>query len=175
MNLLLLAGNSLRNKQWIHEARDHLAQPFDTAYVHEYTHWESGADFIDLDFELEQLMTAVRPLRQFATFAKSMGSVLALRCIAENAIMPTCMLIVGLPLQEINRRGIPVNEWLRVSPIPILIVQNEDDPLGSFEQVLSYVGTCQNELIQVASVPGDTHDYEDYDTLQDMLAYISNS
>jgi len=56
MKLLLLAGNSKSNKEWIEEVNVNLHDLFDESEILYYSHWysEEPKD-IDLDQEIERL------------------------------------------------------------------------------------------------------------------------
>ena len=66
MNLLLLAGNSQSNKEWIEQVRDTLTPHFLKTYIHYYKHWKTGDELIDLNYELEEVIRTLGDLKEFA-------------------------------------------------------------------------------------------------------------
>ena len=172
MNLLLLSGNSPRNKAWIDVVDSNLSELFTQTLVHQYAHWETGADFIDFDLELSRLTDAVTMHQPYAIFAKSVGSILTLQGLAAGKLLPRAILIAGLPLKLISELTLPVTDWLRQSVIPILIVQNENDPVGSYNEVAALISTLDNDAISTMSLPGKTHEYEDFSKLKQLAAAL---
>jgi hypothetical protein len=175
MNLLLLAGNSLRNKPWIHEASEYFAGDFQSTLVHHYLHWETGEDFIDFNVELPRVAEEVTDFQPYSIFAKSVGSVLTIKGLGESKLMPHAVLITGLPLKVIQTKAIPIADWLLKIKVPVLIVQNVDDPLGSYKDVDSFIKHIGNQNVSVTSLPGDSHDYLDLQALEEKLLSLINT
>jgi hypothetical protein len=173
MNLLLLAGNSLRNKEWIHEVERQLSKHFDATLVHHYRHWQTEEDFIDFDNELTTVSREATNFQPYSIFAKSVGSILSIQGIAGGEFQSQALLITGLPLRVIQEKAIPVGEWLRQVTIPVLIVQNQHDPLGSYEEVSAFISTIGNDKISVVMLPGNTHDYDDFNKLSELSAALT--
>lgn len=42
MQLILLAGNSAHNKEWIESVEEEVKDLFDKTYVQYYSHWKDG-------------------------------------------------------------------------------------------------------------------------------------
>lgn len=175
MNLVLLAGNSLRNKSWIYEVETRLSHHFSSTMVHQYAHWENGRDFIDFDHELLAVTKEIADLQPYSIFAKSVGSVLSLRGIAKGNFKPHAVLITGLPLKLIQEKAIPVTDWLQKITVPVSIAQNKHDPLGSYEAVQAFIKNTGNKYITMTSLPGDTHEYDDYTKLNQLAAILTAS
>lgn len=160
MNLLLLPGNSPRNKPWIHEVATQLAPLFSRCFVHEYEHWDNGRDFISFNQELGLLGPRVKDFGDYAIFAKSVGSILALKGTFEHTFAPNACILVGIPLPFIKKFDVAMSDWLHACPVPLLIIQNRNDPAGSFEDVKAYVGAAQpTSPCQLVELPGSDHDY----------------
>lgn len=174
MNLLLLAGNSNRNRAWIHGTEQGLASSFKQTFVQDYEHWQSGEDIIDLDLELNKASSLIPNDEQYLIFAKSAGSIIAIQGISEGRLTPKACLFVGLPLRFIEKLYLPVNEWLRGIHIPIIIMQNDNDPVGSFDEVSNYLrGLSENITILISS--GETHDYDDVTQINELLKSLTDS
>ena len=172
MNLLLLAGNSKRNQEWIH-AVDRVIKPlFNTTVVQEYQHWQTGVNFIDLDAELNKAAQNTRSLDPYIIFAKSVGCLLALMGMRNHVLHPHKCIFTGLALKLIMSEKIPLEEWLGNNQIPILILQNEADPAGSYVQVKESMSKVPN--CTIAKLPGDTHEYNDLQKLKDIIATYLN-
>lgn len=169
MNVILLPGNSRRNKTWIDTVANNIRDIFDKVVIQEYSHWDSGNQFIDFDTEIEKLVQYAQGNEPFVIFAKSAGAVLALRAIEKKKIEPKALVISGLPLDLIKDNHIPVDHWLHSVSIPITIIQNDQDPVGSYEQLSEFIRPLNNTNIAIVSYPGSTHDYNDLDHIQGIL------
>lgn len=169
MNVILLPGNSKSNKTWIGTVANNVRDIFDKVIIQEYSHWDSGEAFIDYDKEIEKLVQHAQQNEPFVIFAKSAGAVLALRAIEKKKIEPKAVIISGLPLNLIKDEHIPVGHWLHSTKIPITIIQNDQDPVGSYEQLSEFIRPLNNIDIAVVSYPGNTHNYNDLDHIRGIL------
>lgn len=170
MNLLLLGGNSQRNQTWIHNMGDVLSSQFDRSFVHDYKHWRTGAEFINFDFEMSVLPDETKNFENYAVFAKSIGSVLTLKCINSGILKPSKCIFIGLPIKAVKQENIDLLGLLKSSPKPTLIIQNSNDPLASFSEVQNLVeqtGASNYKLVELA---GDTHNYDNLDELTKLVA-----
>jgi len=107
---------------------------------------------------------------EYFVFAKSIGSVLALKSIYEKIINPKKMIICGHPYNLAKEMGFPVNDYLKSLPIPTMFIQNNLDPLFSYadlEKVLKENNAADYHLIK--NPDNNTHDYEDYENLTKLV------
>jgi len=174
MNLLLLSGNSKRNKEWIHRVGEALSDSFSSTLVHHYRHWDSGEEFIDLDYELGKVVQEAQNLKSYSIFAKSVGSILALKGTVAQLLQPSSIIITGLPLSLIETENIPVLEWFKKIRIPITIAQNNQDPLGSYDEVKKFAGRTNRPGLTIVKLTGNTHDYEDMGRLKELARNSSS-
>jgi hypothetical protein len=172
MDLLLLSGNSARNKSWIYSVRDTLTPLFVTSLVHDYAHWENGETFINFDQELVSLPREVTILSEHIVFAKSVGSVLVAQAIHNKLLNPQQCIFVGLPLELIEKQQYAFADWLRGYHKQITFIQNAHDPLGSYEAVKSYLHESGLDQCLCIEFPGDTHDYNDYPRLRQVVSIL---
>ena len=172
MNLLLLPGNSKRNKEWIHSVEEVLKSSFNKTTVHHYNHWENDNDSVDFELEFTKLIQETVDYAPYSIFAKSLGSLLTLRGCAEGMITPHACMFAGLPLALITSEYIIAQEWLRNIKTPTLIIQNDTDPLGSYEEVSQFVSKLGNNNIKVVKLPGDTHSYDDMKKLTELSRFL---
>ena len=168
-NLLLLSGSSKRNKEWIYRINQIFYDIFKDTIVHNYKHWEDDSVDINLDYELEIISKEVSNFEPYVIFAKSIGSVLALKGIDSQLLKPTRCIFVGLPLKIIIEDCIPFFEWLDNVNVPVVIIQNKNDPFGSINEVKIYIINTKNNDIKILEVPGDSHDYDDLDMLRRLI------
>ena len=85
MRLILLAGNSIHNKQWIEEVEAELRDLFESTYIHIYEHWKNGGSLINIDLELKEIVKEIRRANDvdgeddYIVFGKSAGAILTIK------------------------------------------------------------------------------------------------
>lgn len=159
MNLLLLSGNSYKNKAWIEQVEINGRHLFVDTYYQNYNHWINNKPEINIDLETERLKNLDITKKPYIVFAKSAGSILLTKAIFKGVLKPKACVVVGLPMAMIEKDNLKVNEWLNEVSIPIVILQHTKDPLGTYASVKDYLSTCKNANIALKELPGDTHDY----------------
>jgi alpha-beta hydrolase superfamily lysophospholipase len=165
MNLLLLPGNSQKSGEWLHAVEQSLTANFACTRRHDYRHWQTGEREINLSFETTALANIITDYEPYLVFAKSAGTMLALRAISEDILTPKACLFTGMPLVMVAEHSLPVVDWLQKTTIPITILQNEHDPYGSFQHVSELVAAANCPNVTVVQAAGNTHDYNDFATL----------
>lgn len=169
MDLLLLSGNSKRNQAWIYKVRDNFSDIFTKTLIQEYRHWSTNQEFIDIEFELNQLAKEVNKLDKYSVFTKSVGTIIAIRAIASGIIKPEKIMITGFPIHLMNIDDTSLDNDLVAIDIPILVIQNENDPVASFSEVKEYINEIGIEdKIKLIKLPGNTHSYEDLEKLHQL-------
>jgi pimeloyl-ACP methyl ester carboxylesterase len=175
MQLVMFSGNSLRNRDWIYEARQHFADLFDDLYVQDYRHWEIGGDWIDLAHELEALQAKAAGFdAKYGVFAKSIGTVLAVQALAQGIIKPDWVLFCGIPFGYVDRLYPQFAVELAKCRLPTTIIHNEHDTVGDADAVDAYlkVAFAGRKDYRFIKTPGETHDYEDYELLRAQLTAL---
>lgn len=172
MQLLVLGGNSPRNQTWINQVASTVARDFSRVTEQQYRHWSTGDPDIDLDFESSQLGVFANAASDYQIFAKSAGSILTLRSIDRSILDPQSAVFAGLPLVMIERYTLPINTWLKSVHCPVIILQNDQDPYGSYDQVATLVAAAHNPYVTVQRLTGDSHDYDDFAVIQDTLSEL---
>jgi len=163
MKIIYLAGNSLNNKSWIERVKTEFDK-FSEGEILNYDHWISGEKSINLENESKKLEELVKDKNDYYVFAKSIGSVLALKGIYEGYFKPTKMVICGHPF-----RALPNNDYLTSLKIPTTFIQNEFDPVFGFEEleiILKKNDPTNYQLIKNSN--NDTHDYENMEKLAEI-------
>lgn len=169
----MFSGNSLRNRDWIYEVQKQFARIADDIYIQNYQHWASGEQWIDLPHEL-----AVLGRHKFASdygiFAKSIGPVLAVKALEQKILAPKFLLFCGLPLGFITKDYPEFASVLAASNLPLVIIHNTNDKVGSAESVREYLNEPLAETdYTFIEIPGTTHDYENYDLLREQLKNLA--
>lgn len=169
MKLLFFSGNSLRNRDFARNAEAQLKDMFSDVYVQQYQHWQTGQEWIDLLHELEALRNS-NQTGDYGVIAKSIGTVLAVQAIKNGIIKPRFLLLLGLPLDYINKDYSQFGQALLDTNLPTVIIQNDNDPVGSAHDVQAYLPELLKQSL--ITTKGQTHDYEDYELLREQLTLL---
>ncbi len=151
--LVLLPGNSARNKEWIESIRDRIR-----GEIVIYEHWKSGEKTIDIDCEVKKLIKLANG-EVIDVFAKSAGCIVALQAVHRAGLNIRKAVFVGTAVLWADEMTIPVMAWLEEWSVPTLFIQKQQDPAISAEE-LRGIMPSGNELIVL---PGDDHDYLELD------------
>lgn len=170
MDLLILGGMSPRNQEWIRHVQKALAPMFDKTVLHDYAHWAAAATHMDMEHELNVLQSKVRKLDNYVIFAKSAGAVLSLKGITSKMLRPKACLFVGTPLDFARQHGHEIDSWLKRLDMPVTFAQNSHDPTGSYHELERFLrGHLHSPHYQTIELPGNTHDYNDMDKLNELM------
>lgn len=172
MNFILLSGNSVSAKEWIHNLGDTVIMKFGNTYVHNYKHWDNNEGMIDFDVELSSLSEKLNNLSPYIFIAKSAGCILALKSTIKEIPKPAACLFLGLPIKFAERYSISLSDLLINTDVPIIIAQNDNDPFGSFDEVKNIIDSLGDKNIAVKKLDGDTHDYDNFDEISRILSSI---
>ncbi len=175
-NVVYLPGASASsNRDWVEEIAAALTDKYHYSYAHRYQHWQDDDQQIDLDLELEALTEQIADVESYGLIAKSVGAVLALRGMYEGILQPEYLVCLGFPLKPITHSDIPIEKWLKhAENIPIIIAQNVDDPLGSYDETSSWINQFNKRIIFV-QLPGETHAYDDFVEIDKIVTGLNKS
>ncbi len=161
MNLILLSGQSLKNKEWIEGVGCELRDLFGKTQIQYYDHWASGAEFIDLEKEQQKLIVMAEPLEPYVIFAKSAGTWLASRAMTEGKIDPEACVFVGTAIEYGRENNFPIEAWFKNLFTPTLFIQKEKDPAIFGAHLQDFLDEEQVENYQLEVIPGNDHTYDD--------------
>jgi len=167
MNALLLPGNNPKHIQWIENLKIALASDFDRIETQHYRHWTQAGKDADIDYEISVAQNKAKNLMPYMIIAKSIGTVICVKGVIDGKLKPEKVILLGVPING----GLDVDSfcmWLQHIDIPIVIIQNSDDPLGSFNEVKRAFETKNKNLV-FFKIPGKTHDYLDFDAISKKL------
>lgn len=165
MNLILLGGNSIENKHWLHDFSAVLHSRFASIYTHDYRHWERGEQFINLDYELDALSKVI-PLEQpYTIVAKSAGVLLTVKGITAKVLQPKTCVFMGTPIKWGKAQRFDVDAWFQNYVLPTLFIQQSHDPAMSFSELKQYLLQKEAKNYLLSDIPGDDHVYGDLDSL----------
>lgn len=165
MHIIYLSGGSLRNKTWIETIKPNF-DTFSDGQILYYDHWQTGEKNLNFEIESQKLAELVKDKAEYFMFAKSIGSILALKSVYEKIINPKRMIICGHPYNLAKELNFPIDDYLKTLTIPTVFIQNEFDPLFSYtdlEKALKENSPSDYQLKKNSI--NDTHDYEDFKSL----------
>jgi hypothetical protein len=161
MELILLPGNSINSKDWIEKIESDLKELFDKTYVLYYKHWETGAEIIDMNYELEQLTNHIGKKRNYILLAKSIGSVLAIRGIKEGKLKPKKCIFFGTPVLFCRQYRIPIDFFIENYSTETMFIQNTKDPYFSADELRNFLKNKNVKNYSFIEFPGVTHNYDE--------------
>lgn len=176
MDIILLPGNSIKNKEWIEEVEVAVSSDFSNTHIQYYDHWKDGKDWkdggktIDFGLELEKLTRMTGSSGKYAIFAKSAGVILALKGMAEKKINPARCIFAGTAVHFALRLNLDIKRWLMVCTVPVLFVQKELDPAISFKDLGEFLRTAGMKNYKMHEIPGHDHHYGDVEGLKALIA-----
>jgi pimeloyl-ACP methyl ester carboxylesterase len=169
MNLIILPGNSARNRDWGLAAARAYAADFAEIHNQEYQHWQSGEPAINMEAELERLTPVVAAWSEpYRIAAKSAGSLLAILGTARGLLAPERCLFAGLPLNWTEARNWSWEESLLKFTPPTVIIQNDADPYAPAATIALMVEKLQRPNLSLITTPGANHDYLDFALLNSL-------
>jgi|TARA_Y100000310_G_C20433073_1_gene692419 hypothetical protein len=133
---------------------------FEDTEIQRYSHWDATDKKMDDDAELSKLISSVSETKDYAIFAKSAGTKLALRAI-QSGISPKKCVFVGTSDRP---------DLLEEYSVPTLFIQQIQDRINTsanLKEILEATGARNFVLKEVA---GSNHHYSDIVELKDIIA-----
>jgi hypothetical protein len=175
--LLVLPGNSVKNRAWGETCLRYFQEEFDVSLMQEYAHWENGKAELDMEAELESLrkmMTGMNPDVEWYIFAKSIGSVLALKAIEQGILTPKKCVFFGMSLNIAAELYGEEFSYLTAFNRPALAFHNDADPVADYAYVSAKLAEFA-PTITLKTLSGNTHDYLDFAMCEsDVQAFLGS-
>lgn len=169
-NLLLLPGNHPDQRGWIRSVRLALNDLFAASEVVDYTHWNDPDQLnILMEHELTRLSRFTNDDRGRVVLGKSAGAVLGILAANQGFIQPQKAVFIGLPLHFSRQKGAQIEQMLDNLEVPVLFIQQENDPVGSAADLQAMLNGCPNLEYTLAVLPGKSHDYDDLGLLRHLV------
>lgn len=146
-----------------------LATLFDETIVHEYLHWLSWEESMNVEKEVNLVSAKIKNHKNVVIFAKSLWTVVSMKLMVDKWIIPKMCIFVWLPLGYIRNMWFPLKTYLSNLPCPLLFIQNKEDPVGSFLEVVREVKQISDDFSFV-ELPGNDHDYSDVENINQVIA-----
>jgi hypothetical protein len=163
--LLVLAGGSARNQVWGDSCAEFFKKDFDITWVDFYDHWQTGESHINFEAELEKIKFWVEesnPGDTWYIYAKSIGSILALKAVQAGILSPVKCVFFGMPFSVV-KDTLFKDDWslLENFMIPALAFHNDNDPTAEYGLAKEKITTLAPS-IAFETLKGDNHDYLDF-------------
>jgi hypothetical protein len=164
LHLIVLPGNSVKNKAWGELILEHYASQFDSAFMLKYDHWVSGEPTINFPNEETKLhahVASLPPATEIILFAKSAGSLLALLSMHHGVLNPTQVVFFGIPL-DLAADNLFKDSWAPLSElrVPAIAFHNVTDPTTSYEFTKSMLA-IHNPTVELITTRETDHWYGD--------------
>jgi hypothetical protein len=173
MNLLFLPGNDKRNLDWSREINDVLRPLFSIIRIVSYRHWQTGAPFIDMEFEKKNLPEQARDFSPYMVLAKSVGVLLALECIKNGTLTPDRCIFLGTAVRLAKQQQYPLETWLQGYCVPTLWIQKDEDPACCSRELSNLLKSLNVDLSTFVEIPGNIHHYEVEEVRYDIENYVN--
>lgn len=163
--LLVLAGGSLRNKVWGEACVNYFKNQFDVTFLIHYDHWESGESNINFETELEKIAQRVKEAGEegeWYIYAKSIGSILALKAVDKGLIVPTKCVFFGMPFSVVMDTVVK-SEFQVITSFSVntLAIHNLEDPTAIFD-VTKKIVEQNMPTVTLVTMNANNHDYLDF-------------
>ena len=136
-HLIILPGNSVKNKSWGELILAEYGLHFDTAFMLEYDHWTSGGpniNFVVEEVKLVAYVSSLPPFAEIVVFAKSAGSLLAFTAIEHAVVKPVKCIFFGIPF-DMAAENLFADNWDAIDnfKIPAIAFHSTNDPTTKYE------------------------------------------
>ncbi|MDA3855154.1 MAG: hypothetical protein PF569_02760 [Candidatus Woesearchaeota archaeon] len=170
MKLVLLPGNSPSNCEWIEKVRFSLSDKYDNIIFLKYEHWKHKNKSIDLDLELDRLITILNNCNQdYVIFAKTAGVALTLKGIYEGKINPKRCIFLGVPIVWARLNDFKIDDWFFNYEYPTLFIQKTGDPAMFHDELKTYLKNKSLKDYTIVEMLGEDMKYNEVDLIKDEI------
>ncbi len=168
MEIVILAGNSIRNKDWAEELARNLKSA-GTCYVQQYKHWQTGEKNIDSEYEIKQLVDYLKNKKDYILVGKSAGALIIIGALVEKAVSPIKCILMGVPFDKDGPNALSLMEAIASLKVRVEFVQNKEDPYCSAEAIKKMLESLRLTNYSFTETEGNTHEYTDYQTILNLF------
>jgi predicted alpha/beta hydrolase family esterase len=158
MKLLIIPGFSKGNKEWLITLSSEMKGNYEISVI-EWNHWVNGSESFDTDQEILKVKAAIGEDKVFI-IAKSIGTWVVSKLLNDKQDQIEKLIFAGIPLTGLEKDG-NKGDYQILTQYPadrLLILQNQKDPWGSFENVKVFVHSI-NPKINILPMPREDHAY----------------
>ncbi|EAR07336.1 alpha/beta family hydrolase [Reinekea blandensis] len=162
MNALLLPGRTASIRKWAQNLTEQLASALNgECQLHEYQWWQDPDLAPDPLAEVNRLPSTSVDL----VVAKSIGTLIAAKALTSHTLKCQLIVLIGIPVNGLDDEGRVLLQALFQGPVPVLVIQQEQDIAGSAEQVHALL----TDRVELQVVSGHDHLYSDVDKLVTLI------
>lgn len=174
MNLLLLPGNSIDNKDWIDGFSRFVKGIFDQIEVVHYDHWETGEAMGNLGKEVQKSLKIVENWDDYVIISKSFGCVVALNLFKIVKKKPREIVLIGFPMGFAKKVDSNFDILFDGVDCKLLFIQKPKDPACSYGNLKKYIdnlGLKNYKVVQYDNPkePIDNHHYGSYEKVMEII------
>lgn len=164
--LIILPGNSVKNRQWGEAVVEHYREQFDATFMLTYDHWETGEETMEFSKEVKKIEKQVKDWpnsTDITIIAKSSGALLALLAINQGVVVPAKCVFFGIPF-DLASQTIFKNDRspLQDFNIPTIAFHNDDDPVADYAFTKKIIEEKGSGNIKLITTHGNDHGYFDF-------------
>ena len=168
MNAVVLGGMSPRHHEWVSQMTETLKPECEVVQSLNYRHWEQPGSEMDVAYEIARVAELVEGLGEYVVVAKSIGTIVTTLATTRGLLSPKRCLFMGFPLKLVVVEFPEMASALPLLP-PTTFLHNEHDPLGGAEVVGAYIEAHAPKIYSLQTLPGNTHDYVDFDLVKQLV------
>jgi hypothetical protein len=174
MNIVLLGGNHVMNKSWVEDIAKNVGDIFDKAVVQDFLHWQKGEQDIHMDEEVAKLAEITGEWIDYIVFAKSIGTIVALKALFEKKISPKKVVFLGFPYEHSKEQGYETDKYLEALSVPTFFIQKSEDwamHYDDLEKLVKEKVKGEYKLLKYHrdGEPDTEHHYADIEYLKSLL------
>ena len=167
--LVLLWGNSIKNKSRIQEVNKELLPFYDTTHIHFYRHRDIWEENMDIEYECDKLCKYVKSLQwSVILFCKSLWCLLWLKAMVEKEIFIKQSIFVWFPLGYTQLHWFPIESYLKELTSPVLRIQHTNDPAWWYTTIAEKLWSI-SPAFTCKEIPGNEHDYPEINILKQII------
>ena len=167
MLTIILPGFSQRNENWAKELKNSLED--DRVLIHSWLHWitQNDNDF-SIANETSRILEKIND-QKINIIAKSIGTYLAMFLLEKIPEKINKIILLGIPFNDLDKEEIEKYKVIKnFDSKRILIIQNRQDPHGSFNDIFEYFFNLNNQL-EILKQNSLTHEYPYYQIINNFL------
>lgn len=171
--ILILWGNSPKNKNWIEKMNKYLQSSYPTIEFF-YSHWTQNVQDINFEEEIKRLSKFIKDnnLTNYSIVAKSAGFVLSLQGSSNNILNPRTIVWYGLPTEYSTYRNINLQALIHTASqkTNIICIQASEDPQWNLKVTEDIIANT----IPIWGIEDNTHNYDTFKEMVDIAkAFIA--
>ena len=162
MKILGLPGINPGTEQWMQKLLESLNLARSETIIQRYQCWAVPGS--SLNIESEARIAAIT--RPDIVIAKSIGTRIAIYAYTGKLMSAKTCILLGIPVRGCSNDEISALQEICAN-VPTLLIQQTDDPAGSFSVVTSMIP--HSPTCQISEVPGNDHRYGNIDQLRQII------